>query len=130
MCVDNLEKTRHFYKDILGVEERRTNKSSVHFNFYGCQLTCHEVPGYSTENIEREVEAETVPVPHFGAAVTFEEFERIKERLIASNIEFIVEAHLRFIGKRHEQYVMFVKDPSGHGIEIKSFTKVPYGDWA
>ena len=130
MCVDNLEKTRHFYKDILGIEERRATKSSAHFNFYGCQLTFHEIPGYTAENIEQKVEAENVPVPHFGAALTFEEFERIKERLTAFSIDFIVKPHLRFISKGHEQHVMFVKDPSGHGIEIKSFTKVPYGDWA
>jgi hypothetical protein len=25
---------------------------------------------------------------------------------------------------------MFLEDPSGHGIEIKSFTKALIGDWA
>lgn len=130
MCVNNLQATRHFYKSILGIEERRATKTSVHFNFYGCQLTCHEVEGYSAKNIQREVDAEDVVVPHFGAALSVEEFEAIKERLIAHNFQFITKPHLRFIGKPHEQYVMFVEDPSGHGIEIKSFTKAPVGSWA
>lgn len=130
MCVNDLELTRNFYKNILGIEERRATKSSVHFDFYGCQLTFHEVAGYSAKTIQREVDAEDVPIPHFGAALTFEEFERTKDRLVAHGVNFLKKPRLRFIGKGHEQYVMFLEDPSGHGIEIKSFTKVPMGNWA
>ncbi len=130
MCVNELGSTRYFYKHILGIEERRASKSSVHFDFYGCQLTFHEVPGYSAKNIQREVDAEDVPVPHFGAALTFEEFERVKERLIAHGVNFIKTPRLRFINKGYEQHVMFLEDPSGHGIEIKSFTKAAIRTWA
>jgi uncharacterized protein len=130
MCVKDLESTRNFYKNILGLEERRATTSSVHFDFYGCQLTFHEIPGYNAKNIQREVDAEDVPVPHFGAALTFEEFERTKESLIAHGVKFLKTPRLRFIGKGHEQHVMFLEDPSGHGIELKSFTKVPVGNWA
>lgn len=130
MCVNDLESTRHFYTNILGIEERRASKTSAHFDFYGCQVTFHEVPGYSAKNVQREVDAEDVPVPHFGAALTFEEFERVKERVIAHGVKLIKKPRLRFIGKGHEQHVMFLEDPSGHGIEIKSFTKAPVGDWA
>ncbi|NET03840.1 MAG: glyoxalase [Symploca sp. SIO2B6] len=130
MCVNDLESTRHFYTKILGIEERRASKSSAHFDFYGCQLTVHEVPGYSAKNVQREVDAEDVPVPHFGAALSFEDFEKTKERLIANGIKFLKKPRLRFVGKGYEQYVMFLEDPSGNGIEIKSFTKVKVGDWA
>ncbi len=130
MCVNDLDSTRNFYRNILGLEERRASKTSVHFDFYGCQLTCHEVSGYSAKNIQREVDAEDVPVPHFGAALSLEEFQKVKERLIAHGINFIKHPKVRFINKGHEQHVMFVEDPSGHGIEIKSFTKAPVGDWA
>jgi len=130
MCVNDLESTRNFYKNILGIEERRAMKSSVHFNFYGCQLTFHEVAGYSAKNVQREVDAEDVPVPHFGVALSFEEFERVKKRLVTHGVEFIKKPRLRFNGKGHEQHVMFLEDPSGHGIEIKSFTNVPVGNWA
>lgn len=130
ISVDSLELTRNFYKDIIGASERRASRSSIHFDFYGCQLTCHHVPGYSAKNIQREVDAEDVPVPHFGAALTFQEFSSLKERLIDYGIKFIKKPHIRFIGKGHEQHVMFLEDPSGHGIEIKSFTRVPVGTWA
>jgi uncharacterized protein len=129
-CVNNLEVARYFYKNILGIEERRASKTSAHFNFYGCQLTLHEVQGYCAKSIQREVDAEDVPVPHFGAALTFDEFEKVKKQLIKYNVEFVMKPHVRFIDKGHEQHVMFIEDPSGHGIEIKSFTKVSTGEWA
>lgn len=130
MCVNDLELTRHFYKNILGIEERRASRTSAHFDFYGCQLTVHEVPGYSAHNLQREVDAEDVPVPHFGAALNFEEFEKTKKRLIAHGVKFIKKPRLRFLNKDHEQHVMFIEDPSGNGIEIKSFTRVQAGNWA
>lgn len=130
ICVNDLETARNFYKDILCLEERRASKSSAHFDFYGCQLTCHHLPGYSARNYQREVDAENVPVPHFGAALELEEFEKLKERLTANEIKFVLKPHVRFLNKGHEQHVMFVEDPSGHGIELKSFTKVPATTWA
>jgi uncharacterized protein len=130
MCVHDLEAARNFYVNILGLEERRGSRTSVHFDFYGCQLTCHEVPEFCARSLQREVDAENVPVPHFGAALTVAEFERVRESLIANQIPFIMKPHVRFIGKAHEQHVLFVEDPSGHGIEIKSFTKAPTGTWA
>lgn len=130
MCVDSIEKARIFYQDLLGASERRASESSVHFDFYGCQLTCHHVPGYSAKSIQREVDAEDVPVPHFGVALTFEEFSNVRERLIRHGVNFIKKPRVRFVGKPHEQHVMFLEDPSGHGIEIKSFTKAPSGTWA
>lgn len=130
ICVSDLATTRKFYGEILGLQERRGSKSSAHFDFFGCQVTFHHVPGYSALAIRREVDAEDVPVPHFGAALTFEQFELLKERLQQHDANFFLNPHKRFIGKAHEQYVMFLEDPSGYGIEIKSFTKAPIDDWA
>ena len=43
MCVNNLDSTRNFYNNILGIEERWTTKSSVHVDFSGCKFTFPEV---------------------------------------------------------------------------------------
>lgn len=130
ISVSSLELTRSFYQEIIGAPERRASPSSAHFDFFGSQLTCHEVPGYSARSLKRKVDAEDVPVPHFGAALPFETFSKISNRLLQSGIDFVRKPSLRFINKGHEQHVLFVEDPSGYGIEIKSFTKVPTGDWA
>jgi extradiol dioxygenase family protein len=129
MCVNDLEEARHFYSKVLKMEERRSSKTSVHFNVYGCQLTCHHVPGFSAKNFQMQVDAEIVPVPHFGVALPYEEFENLKNQLINHSIKFVLPPHMRFVGTGHEQYVMFVEDPSGHGIELKSFTKAPANTW-
>lgn len=130
MPVTSLAETRRFYRDILGVEERRASTTSAHFDFFGSQLTCHEVPEYKAWELWREVDAEDVPVPHFGAALSLEQFSKVRDSLLENAIQFIMQPHVRFIGKGHEQHVLFVADPSGHGIEIKSFTKVRVGEWA
>ena len=130
MCVNDLEEARHFYGEILGLPERRASKTSAHFDMYGSQLTFHHVPGFSAKNYQREVDAEIVPVPHFGVALPLHEFEKLKDQLIAHDIKFFLKPHVRFIDKGHEQHVMFVEDPSGHGIELKSFTKAPAKTWA
>ncbi len=129
MCVSDLEATRYFYKEILGVEERRATETSVHFNFFGSQLTCHVVPEFHAYTLRREVDAEDVPVPHFGAALSYSDFQRVVARLEMHKIPCLLPPHLRFIGKGHEQHVVFIEDPSGHGIEIKSFTRIPSGEW-
>lgn len=130
ICVGDLDATREFYGEMLGLEERRGSKSSAHFDFLGSQVTFHHVPGYSALAIRREVDAEDVPVPHFGIALTFEQFELISKRLQQKKANFFLKPHKRFIGKPHEQYVMFLEDPSGYGIELKSFTLAPIDDWA
>jgi extradiol dioxygenase family protein len=79
--------------------------------------------------LHREVDAEIVPVPHFGSAVSLEEFNEIADRLREAQHPFVLEPHLRFIGKPFEHWVLFVLDPSGNAIEMKHFTKVPPLTW-
>lgn len=130
LCINDIEEARHFYKNVLGIEERYVSKTLVHFDFYGCQLTCYEVPGYSAKNIQREVDSKDAHIPHFGASLSYEVFETVKKRLIAHNATFIKKPRTRFLNTGHEQHVIFIKDPSGHGIEIKSFTKASVETWA
>jgi extradiol dioxygenase family protein len=45
----------------------------------------------------------------------------LADRLVATNIDFVVEPHVRFEGEVGEQYTMFFLDPSGNALEFKSF---------
>jgi uncharacterized protein len=129
MCCGDLGKARHFYKDVLGLEERRCTQTSIHIDFYGSQLTLHHVPGYDAGNIHREVDAEDVAVPHYGAGLTEAEFHAAAKRLKDAGVAFFQEPHVRFKGKPHEQWVLFVFDPSNNAIELKSFINVAQGEW-
>jgi hypothetical protein len=124
----SLAEARRFYIGILGCEERRATKTSAHFDFFGSQLTVQEIADYNAGNSHREVDAEDVPVPHFGAALDEATFHAVAQRLRDAGWHFILQPHKRFLDKGHEQWVLFVLDPSGNAIEIKSFTKIA-GGW-
>lgn len=63
-----------------------------------------------------------MPVPHFGVALTVDEFHALSKRVQGLNIKFVVEPHLRFVGRKGEQWTMFFKDPSGNNLEFKAMT--------
>lgn len=66
------------------------------------------------------MDGDEVPVPHFGLALTEEQFLELKERLESKGIQFIVKPHKRFVGQPGEQWTMFFKDPSGNNLEFKA----------
>lgn len=68
------------------------------------------------------VDADDVPVPHFGVALTVNEFHALSKRVQSLNIDFIVKPHLRFVGRKGEQWTMFFKDPSNNNLEFKAMT--------
>ena len=61
-----------------------------------------------------------VSVPHFGVHLDAEEFKVLKERIIENNIKFIDEPYIRFEGEVLEQETMFIEDPNGNVLEIKT----------
>ena len=124
----NIEETRNFYELNFGCQVRRVTKSGkgIHLNFFGHQLTFVEVtPGRHRQITEKNEHGS--PLVHFGTAVPYYIWLNIKERLARNNVEFCIQPHLKFPGEKHEHHVMFVKDPSGNAIEIKSFTHT--SDW-
>ncbi|MEQ9403184.1 MAG: VOC family protein [Cyclobacteriaceae bacterium] len=118
--VKDLTTTRSFYRDIMGFEEGRSSDSWVDFNFYGHQFVIHlgDNPGAGTDN---PVDGKSVPVPHYGVVLEWNDWERLSEKLKANNVEFVIEPYVRFEGKVGEQGTMFFKDPSGNSLEFKAF---------
>ena len=45
-------------------------------------------------------------------------------------LSMFLEPHVRFVDTNHEQWVLFCFSPSGHAIELKSFTRTNIGQWA
>jgi extradiol dioxygenase family protein len=124
----NLEKIRNFYELNFACQVRRITKSGkgLHIDFFGHQLTFVEVTPEKHRQISEQNEHGS-PLVHFGVALPYYLWFNLKERLEGNQIDFCVKPHLKFEGEDHEHYVMFVKDPSGNAIEIKSFTKTT--DW-
>ena len=118
--VNNLEKSREFYRDILGLKEGRSSNLWVDFNFFGHQLVIHYVET-KRESVTNPVDGKDVPVPHFGIILDWKDFNNFAELLIKKEITFIIEPYTRFKGLVGEQSTMFFKDPSGNALEFKSY---------
>jgi extradiol dioxygenase family protein len=119
--VNDLEESRKFYGEILGCEEGRSSESWIDFNLFGHQIVAHLAPESTGVVHRNEVDADHVPVPHFGIVLPMQEFHRFAERLRASGVEFIIEPKIRFEGEVGEQATMFFLDPSGNALEFKAF---------
>lgn len=119
--VKDLESSRRFYGEILGCEEGRSSDEWIDFNLFGHQIVAHLAPEAAGVRHENEVDADHVPVPHFGIVLPPAEWEKLAERLKSHNVEFIIEPKVRFKGEVGEQATMFFLDPSGNALEFKSF---------
>jgi len=122
--VSNLEKSRTFYREIIGCEEGRSSDHWVDFNFYGHQLVIHYKDEIQKEAAINPVDGKEVPIPHFGVVLSLEQFEKLSEKLKQQNISFIIEPYIRFKGEVGEQATMFFKDPSGNALEFKAFKNI------
>ena len=119
--VQNLEKCRTFYRDVLQCEEGRSSDHWVDFNFFGHQLVIHQKEGFISERISNPVDGKDVPVPHFGVVLTWSDWHILADRLKEVQTEFIIEPGIRFEGKVGEQATMFFNDPENNALEFKAF---------
>lgn len=118
--VKDLQETRAFYRDTLGFAEGRSSDKWVDFDCYGHQLVIHMADNPSSLN-HNPVDGKSVPVPHFGVLLDWEDWEVLKRTLLRAEIEFVIEPYIRFEGEVGEQATMFFLDPSGNALEFKAF---------
>ena len=71
-----------------------------------------------------EVDADHVPVPHFGIVLPMNEWRELADRLIEKGVKFVIEPKIRFAGEVGEQATMFFLDPSGNALEFKAFNNL------
>lgn len=119
--VVDLAATRRFYTELLGCGVGRESDTWIDFNFFGHQVTAHLAPDDARRAGTNPVDGKEVPVRHFGVILPWEEWEALAERLRAQRVEFLLGPYLRFQGQVGEQATLFLLDPSGNGLEFKSF---------
>jgi len=122
--VQNLEKCRTFYRDVLHCKEGRSSDSWVDFDFFGHQLVIHQKDDFVAQKISNPVDGHDVPVPHFGVVLTWKDWQDLSEKLKAANTKFIIEPCIRFQGKVGEQATMFFNDPENNALEFKAFKDI------
>lgn len=120
--VDNLEKNRKFYRDILGCEEGRNSDHWVDFNFFGHQLVIHlQEKKIAHSPVSNAVDGKEVPIPHFGVVLHWNDFQDFAVHLKKQQVVFRIAPFIRFKGKTGEQMTLFFYDPSGNALEFKAF---------
>ena len=119
--VKDIPSTRQFYMEILNCEEGRSTETWIDFDFFGNQLSAHISDFIPPLDYCGKVDGVSVPIPHFGAILSDELFEKVRNKLEKQQIEFIVKPQARYQGKAGEQKTMFVLDFSGNPIEFKTF---------
>lgn len=116
----DLEATERFYVDALGCTVGRRDARWIDLAFFGHQLSAHLVDSLAgTES--NEVDGDGVPVRHFGAVLPWTDWEAMAARLRERGVTFLVGPRVRFAGQVGEQGTLFIRDPSGNAIELKSF---------
>lgn len=124
--VRDLETTREFYLGVLGCREGRSSDQWVDFDLLGHQIVAHQVGADQQASDGPDaganaVDGHSVPVPHFGIVMSWDQWQDFSERLKTANVEFVIEPHIRFPGEVGEQATMFFRDPSGNALEFKAF---------
>ncbi len=120
--VDDLDASRRFYRETLGLSEGRSAPDWVDFDMYGHQVVIHRVDDRAAAIEGRNpVDGHDVPVPHFGVLLEPDDWTALAERLRQLGVEFVIEPHVRFEGLPGEQSTMFFLDPAGNALEFKSF---------
>ena len=119
--VHDLDAAREFYGGVLECEEGRSSDHWIDFNLYGHQVVTHLAPDSAGIKATNHVDADDVPVPHFGIVLPMDEWRALADKLTAKGVKFIIEPKTRFAGEVGEQGTMFFLDPSGNALEFKGF---------
>ena len=119
--VHDLDAARDFYGNLLGCPEGRSAPEWIDFDFYGHQIVAHHAPDMEPRKHGNDVDGHHVPVPHFGAVLSMDEWKALADRLTAAGARFVIEPNIRFAGLPGEQATMFFLDPSGNALEFKAF---------
>jgi hypothetical protein len=105
---------------VLGCKVGRSSGKWVDFDMYGHQVVAHLVSKLATVQTNT-VDGDEVPSSHFGVILEMADWQILSQRLKDSNMDFIIDPHIRFKGEAGEQATMFFLDPCGNALEFKSF---------
>jgi len=126
--VRDIAEARHFYTEVLGCQEGRSDAAWVDFNLYGHQFVCHLNPQLGRHGRipahHNPVDGQGVPVPHCGVVLEMKSWDALAQRLKDRGVEFLIQPCIRFKDSPGEQATMFFLDPSGNALEFKSFRNI------
>ena len=126
--VRDIDEARDFYGLKMGLAEGRSASHWIDFNMFGHQFVAHLNPQIGKTGkiigILNSVDGHSVPVPHYGVVMRFDDWELFAQKVSGFIDDFIIEPYIRFRGEPGEQGTMFFSDPSGNALEFKAFRDI------
>ena len=113
------ERNRDLLLQSTGLQSWATSDEWIDLNL-GHQLVFHVTGAGPLPESSNPVDADNVPIPHFGVVLTPDQHQELCKRIIGK-VEMIIEPSVRFEGTPGEQRTVFFRDPNGYALEFKSF---------
>jgi uncharacterized protein len=124
-AVNDLDRARKFYGDLLGCPEGRKLNGRADFNFFGHHIVAHlspaEIVGEGTAKLR---EGGGTPLRHFGVVMPLDQFEITEQRLKKAGVDFILQPETRQAGTVREQKLMTCRDGCGNAVEFKGLRNI------
>jgi extradiol dioxygenase family protein len=124
-AVNDLDRARTFYGEMLECPEGRKLPGRADFNFFGHHLVAHLAPDEVVGSDGRKIgESKKTPLRHFGVVMTLEDFQKTADRLARHGAQFLNQPSVTQKGTVREQMLMTVTDGCGNAIEFKGLRNV------
>ena len=124
-AVNDLDRARKFYGEMLQCPEGRKLKGRVDFNFFGHHIVAHLAPDEVVGDQGRKIGGTlATPRRHFGVVMTLEDFQKASSRLEQLGAHWINKPSVTQKGTLREQMLMTVSDDCGNAIEFKGLSNI------
>ena len=124
-AVNDLDRARKFYGEMLQCPEGRKLKGRADFNFFGHHIVAHLAPDEVVGDKGRKIGgALATPLRHFGVVMTLEDFQQTAARMGELGAEWINKPSATQKGTVREQMLMTLSDGCGNAIEFKGLRNI------
>lgn len=124
-AVNDLDRARKFYGEMLQCPEGRKLKGRVDFNFFGHHIVAHLAPDEVVGDKGRKIGgALATPLRHFGVVMMLEDFQKTAARMEQQKADWINKPSVTQKGTVREQMLMTVSDGCGNAIEFKGLRSI------
>jgi len=124
-AVNDLDRARTFYGEVLGCPEGRKLPGRADFDFFGHHIVAHLAPTEVVGADGRKLgTGGKTPLRHFGVVMTLEDFKQTADRLRARGADFLNAPEVTQKGTVREQMLMTVNDGCGNAVEFKGLGRI------
>ena len=124
-AVNDLDRARKFYGEVLQCPEGRKLKGRADFNFFGHHIVAHLAPDEVVGDEGRKIGgALATPLRHFGVVMTLADFQKTAARMAELDVDWINKPSVTQKSTVREQMLMTVSDGCGNAIEFKGLQNI------